>query len=180
LPIASVAAAKTGSNREARATSAPDTPALDGLRILVVDDEPSARELLTTLLQGHGALVRAAESAAQAMDLLQSWHPHVLVSDISMPEEDGYSLMRKVVLATPPGKSVIPAIALTAYARAEDRLRALSAGFLIHMAKPVEPGELLAVVASLAARSGARFEGSAASRGDQRREAREQVADGEL
>src|SRR5262249_32946089 len=141
------------------------------LRILVVDDEPSARDLLTTLLQSHGALVRSAASAAQALALVASWHPHVLISDISMPEEDGYSLMRKVARSTPVGQSVIPAIALTAYARVEDRLRALSAGFLIHMAKPVEPGELMAVVASLASRAYApTSEGSISSLGQAKRE----------
>ncbi len=121
---------------------------LQGVRILVVDDEAAARDLLTTALTQSGAEVQAATSAVEALALLDEWPPNVLVSDIAMPLEDGYTLIRQVRERGAERSGQIPAIALTAYAKAEDRLRALSAGFQMHVAKPVDPTELLAVIAS--------------------------------
>jgi signal transduction histidine kinase len=123
---------------------------LHGVEILVVEDEPETRELLVTVLVQSGASVKAAASAPAALEALKHWRPDVLISDIGMPEEDGYELIRKIRALEPESTSRIPAVALTAYARAEDRMRALSAGFQIYVPKPVEPAELTAVVASLA------------------------------
>ena len=128
-------------------------PSLDGLRVLLVDDEEDARTLLAEVLQGHGAQVTAVASAEEALREIQANPPDILVSDIGMPGEDGYSLIRKVRALTK-NHRLIPAAALTAYARREDRTRAMMAGFQAHVAKPVEPGELLIVVATLAGRTG--------------------------
>ncbi len=131
-------------------------PAVEGLRVLVVDDEPDARELLTSLLEHCRAEVRAAPGAAEALGLLRSFRPDVLVSDVSMPGEDGYVLLEKV-RALPDGEGGrTPAIALTAYARTEDRTRALLAGFTMHVPKPIDPSELLVVVANVAGKLGPR------------------------
>jgi len=125
---------------------------LKGLKVLVVDDEADARALLRRLLKECDVQVHAAESALQAFGLVQSERPHVLISDVGMPGEDGYALIRRVrCLAADQGGST-PAVALTAYARAEDRINAITAGFQHHLAKPVEPAELIAIVASLAGR----------------------------
>jgi signal transduction histidine kinase/DNA-binding response OmpR family regulator len=127
------------------------SPVLDGLRILVVDDEADTRDLVAVMLAQCGAVVKGCETATEALAALQAWRPDVLVSDIGMPEEDGYSLIKKVrQLDQPEGR--IPAVALTAYASTEDRIRILSAGFQMHIAKPVEPQELLTVIANLAER----------------------------
>jgi PAS domain S-box-containing protein len=127
---------------------------LNGLRVLVVDDEADARELLTTLLGQYGAEVIAVATASEALETLQRLKPNVLVSDIGMPGEDGYALIRKVRLLDAEQGRQIPAVALTAYARAEDRINALGAGFQLHIPKPVNPEELAAVVANLAGRAG--------------------------
>jgi signal transduction histidine kinase/CheY-like chemotaxis protein len=122
---------------------------IKGLSVLVVDDEPDARSLLRRLLEDCEATVFAAASAAEAMELLESHRPEVLVSDIGMPSEDGYSLIRRIrSLPVDRGRN-IPAVALTAYVRAEDRVTAILAGFQHHLAKPVEPRELIAIVAAL-------------------------------
>jgi signal transduction histidine kinase/DNA-binding response OmpR family regulator len=128
-----------------------DFPDLDGLRVLVVDDEPDTRVLIATVLARCGAEVRSCESAAEALQQFQGWLPDFLVSDIGLPEEDGYSLIKKVrELDGRDGQ--MPALALTAYASPEDRVRVLSAGFQMHLAKPVEPEELVTVIANLAGR----------------------------
>ncbi|HLM03003.1 MAG TPA: ATP-binding protein, partial [Pyrinomonadaceae bacterium] len=125
-------------------------PQLDGLRVLVVDDETDAREMLTFVLNQCQAVVQAASSASEALEMMKEFNPHVLVSDVGMPEEDGYDLIRKVRLREKAeNQKPIPAIALTAYTRIEDRMQALSAGFQTHVPKPVEPAELAAVIASL-------------------------------
>jgi PAS domain S-box-containing protein len=126
---------------------------LEGLRVLLVEDEPDSREMLVVVLTQCGAEVRAVSNAADALSQLESWRPDVLISDIEMPGEDGYTLIRKVRNLPPDRGGKIPAAALTAYARAEDRMRALLAGFHLHVPKPVEPAELAAVVASLAGRA---------------------------
>jgi signal transduction histidine kinase/ActR/RegA family two-component response regulator len=128
-------------------------PTLAGFRLLAVEDDPDARELIVTILQQCQAEVKGVASADEAMAALEEWQPDVLVSDIEMPEEDGYSLIRRVRLGDGKRGARIPAVALTAQARVEDRMRALSAGYDAHIAKPVEPAELVTVVASLTRRS---------------------------
>ncbi|HZS03522.1 MAG TPA: ATP-binding protein, partial [Blastocatellia bacterium] len=125
---------------------------LKGVRVLVVDDEADARDLLSVVLAQSGAEVKAAASAAEALTAIEQWRPHVLVSDIGMPVEDGHALIRRLRALGPERGGLTPAVALTAYARSEDRLRALSAGYQMHVAKPVDPEELAAVIASLAGR----------------------------
>lgn len=129
--------------------------ALAGLRIVVVDDEPSARELVAEILRQHSAMVQKADSAAAAFALIANAErtPDLLVSDISMPDEDGYMLIRKVRNLPREKGGTIPAIALTAFGRMEDRVRALSAGFQMHLPKPVEPAELALVAANLTNRA---------------------------
>lgn len=125
-------------------------PELKGVSVLIVDDELETRELLVEVLSRCGAEVRASSSAHDALEALQSWKADVLISDIGMPGEDGYDLIRQVRKMDADHGGCIPAVALTAYARGEDRIRALSAGFQMHVSKPVEPVELAAVVASFA------------------------------
>jgi PAS domain S-box-containing protein len=127
-------------------------PELKGVRVLVVDDEPDARGLLIAVLSQCEAEVRACASAEEALVELEKWSPHILVSDIEMPGEDGYSLIRKVRALSAERGGRIPAVALTAHARAEDRMRALSNGFNMHVPKPVEPAELSLVIASFTGR----------------------------
>lgn len=125
-----------------------------GVRVLVVDDEADARALVKRLLEDCHAVVTAAGSAGEAVELIKTGRFDVLVSDIGMPNEDGYSLIRRVRRLAKENGRDIPAIALTAYARAEDRMKAVSAGFLMHVAKPVEPAELVTMVAGAAGRTG--------------------------
>ncbi|HEX8195390.1 MAG TPA: PAS domain S-box protein [Pyrinomonadaceae bacterium] len=124
-------------------------PDIAGIKVLAVDDEPDARTLLTAILEKCGATVKTCETAAQAIKLLEEFEPDILVSDIGMPEEDGYSLIKMVRASEKETHKRIPAVALTAFARVEDRLKALSAGFNMHVPKPVEPAELAMVIASL-------------------------------
>ena len=126
---------------------------LEGLRILVVDDEPDAREILAFVLENCNAKVSSASSAAEAFDMLRSTVPDLLVSDLGMPNEDGLVLIQKIRALPPEQGGRTPAVALTAYARAEDRTKALKAGFDVHVAKPVHPAELIAVVVELASRA---------------------------
>jgi len=123
---------------------------LNGICVLVVDDEPDSNDMVREILGFCGAEVRVAASSRQALDILDRWRPDVIVSDIEMPDEDGYVFITRV-RARPAGSGPdIPAIALTAYARVEDRIRILSAGFQMHVTKPVDPTELVAVVAGVA------------------------------
>jgi signal transduction histidine kinase/ActR/RegA family two-component response regulator len=125
---------------------------IDGVQVLVADDDLNARELLVAILEAAGAEVRAAASSEDALMLLDTWSPDVLLSDIEMPGEDGYTLMRKVrALAGQRGR--IAAVAVTAHARQEDRAKAFDAGFEWHLAKPIEPAELLSVIISLVPKS---------------------------
>lgn len=126
-----------------------DQPTLSGVKVLVVDDEPDARNLIKCVLEECLAEVCTASSAVEALDLLQHYQPDVLVSDIGMPKEDGYQLIRQVRKLPPEQGGRIPAVALTAYARAQDRKQALLSGYQMHVAKPVEASELVAVVFSL-------------------------------
>jgi PAS domain S-box-containing protein len=135
------------------AATAPKPVKLAGLKVLVVDDETDARELLRRVLNGSEAKVMLASSAAEALAVVDAEHPDVIVSDIGMPMVDGYELMRKV-RAMGNSRGRIPAIALTAFARVEDRAKALEAGYSAHLTKPVEASELLAAVATLTERGG--------------------------
>ncbi len=122
---------------------------LAGLRVLVVDDEADTLELIKVLLGQCGAAVTTASSAAEALRLLERTRPDVIISDIGMPTEDGFEFIRKVRQLPPEKGGKIPAVALTAYARAEDRLRVLRSGYQMHVSKPVELAELVAVVANV-------------------------------
>jgi signal transduction histidine kinase/CheY-like chemotaxis protein len=133
---------------------------LKGVRVLVVDDEPDARDLIRRLLEDCDAKVTTAGSAADALKILDAETPHVLVSDIGMPLVDGYDLMKQVRSRGATRGGNVPAIALSAFARSEDRTRALMAGYSVHVSKPVEPRELVATVASIAGRTGAAVEAS--------------------
>jgi CheY-like chemotaxis protein len=135
----------TGAVKAAAVSSAGD---LAGARILVVDDAPDTRDVLEVLLTQSGAEVRAVGSAAEALAEVEAWRPDIIVSDIGMPDEDGYELIRKV-RGLGREKGALPAIALTAFAQAQDRVRALTAGFNLHVPKPVDPAELAAAIASL-------------------------------
>jgi CheY-like chemotaxis protein len=122
---------------------------LDGLRVLVVDDELDTRELLKVVLCQCGAEVVSAESAAEAFKIMTTAQPDLLISDIGMPDEDGYEFIRRVRALPAEQGGRVPAIALTAYARVEDRMEALRAGYQMHVPKPVELAELAAVASSL-------------------------------
>ena len=126
-------------------------PRIDGMRVLVVDDESDARNLLTAVLSQSGAEVTAVATATDALEKLKLMKPDLLLSDIEMPDEDGYSLIRQVRSLTRNQGGLTPAIALTAHARFSDRMRALSAGFQMHLPKPVEPAELVTIIANLRA-----------------------------
>jgi CheY-like chemotaxis protein len=121
------------------------------MSVLVVDDEKDALSLAEAILTTAGATVMTASSAADALEMLQRSPPDVLISDVEMPDEDGYSLIRKVRAWSRSGGTGIGAIALTAYGRPQDRERCLAAGFNMHVSKPVDPGALTAVIAGVAA-----------------------------
>ena len=133
-------------------TSAEACVEIAGLKVVVVDDEPDARGLLQRLLEDCDAEVVVAATANEAIDLVKRHRPDVLVSDIGMPGEDGYSLIRRLRQLAADEGGATPAVALTAYARADDRINVVLAGFQHHLSKPVEPAELIAIVASLARR----------------------------
>jgi CheY-like chemotaxis protein len=122
---------------------------LDGVHILLVEDDEDSRRLLGTMLKRHGAEVSAASSAADAFRLFTERRPDVLVSDIGMPEEDGYQLLKKIRALSPEEGGRVPALALTGYATRRDRERSFEAGYEEHMAKPVEQSELISVVSKL-------------------------------
>ena len=156
LPL--LAVHKNGIDAEHAFYSAPSAislpPAiLKGLRVLVIDDEEDARELLTITLTHSGAEVRTAATVRAALKILDQWRPNVLVSDIGMPGEDGYDLIRTVRALESERGGKIPAVALTGYASAEDAVRARVAGYDTHMAKPVAPSDLVVALASLMAKA---------------------------
>jgi signal transduction histidine kinase/ActR/RegA family two-component response regulator len=127
----------------------PRSQRLDNVRILVVDDHDDRRMLTTLVLRQTGASVEAVASAREALQRLEGHRPDVLVTDIGLPDEDGYSLIREIRLRDKEHGGFLPAIALTGYARADDRARALAAGFQAHVSKPVEPAELIATIADV-------------------------------
>jgi CheY-like chemotaxis protein len=143
---------KEGHLPEATLRENPPIPevSLADIQVLVVDDEIDARDLVKKLLEMAGAMVSTAGSASEAMGHILAGRPDVLICDIGMQEEDGYSLIRRLRGMEKKEEGVLPAVALSAYARSEDRTKAIRSGFQIHLAKPVEPAELLAVISSLA------------------------------
>ena len=158
LPLLPVRAERRAADAErvhpkAHTGAADCPPELNDLNVLVVDDEPDTRDLLAAVLTNCGAHVTQASTAAEALELLERGRFDVLISDIGMPVEDGYSFIRKVRALPPERGGRTPAAALTAYAREEDRIRALMAGYQIHVPKPVGPAELAAVVANLTGRT---------------------------
>jgi PAS domain S-box-containing protein len=161
LPASGVAVVSTGvpsldaslpADRAIKASLA----SLSDVRVLAVDDDPDTLDMVDIVLREHGALVKAAATAKEAMRVLKDWRPDVLVCDISMPEEDGYSLIRRIRALPEDERSNIPALALTAMASGEDRSRTLAAGFQAHVVKPIQFGVLLNAIASLTGRSAAR------------------------
>jgi CheY-like chemotaxis protein len=131
---------------------------LSGIKVLLVEDEQDSAEMVERVLTECGAEVRSVDSAADALSVLRAADagtlPDVLVSDIGMPQTDGYELLRQVRQLPDPSAARIPAIALTAFARSEDRTRALRAGYMAHVPKPLEPSELIATIAVVAGRVG--------------------------
>ena len=156
LPLIAVYSESDNERRHSRATPRENQPlpdvSLANVHVLVVDDEVDARELVKRLLEMAGATVSMAGSASEAIERILAARPDVLVCDIGMPAEDGYSLIRRLRVLEQGQESALPAVALTAYARSEDRTKAIRSGFQNHLAKPVEPAELLAIVSSLAGR----------------------------
>lgn len=128
-------------------------PRLDGVKVLYVDDQPDAREMVAELLKRQGAVVTTCASVAEAVASLAIALPDVLVSDIGMPDEDGYSLIRRLRSLDGGRGATIPAIAVTGYARDEDSRRSLHEGFQTHLVKPVAPLELVSLLAALAGRA---------------------------
>ncbi len=122
---------------------------LEGIRVLLVDDEPDTLEMLDAALTNEGADVRVSSSAGDAFEILREWKPDVLISDIAMPDEDGYSLIKKVRELAPDDGGLIPAIAMTAYVRTEDKMRVLASGFQAYIPKPAEPTELITAIPDL-------------------------------
>jgi PAS domain S-box-containing protein len=154
LPLANVAELAEGDwaipvRDRGGAGASSGRPNLAGLKVLLVDDEPDTLEILTFMLNQFGARVRGASSAADAIDAFREWQPEVLVSDLGMPDEDGFDLIGKIRAMRPEEGGDIPAAALTAHVREEDRLQALAAGYQSHITKPVDPFKLATVVAGL-------------------------------
>jgi CheY-like chemotaxis protein len=135
-----------------RRHSRSDRVRLDGLHILLVEDDDDSRKLLGTMLKRYGAIVTSTKSAAEALEVFSHGPPDVLISDIGMPDQDGYELIRKLRALPNEKGGTTPAIALTGYASRKDRERALAAGYHKHMAKPIEQAEIIAAIASLVGR----------------------------
>ena len=133
-----------------RSPKAQEPIALNGLHVLVVDDDDDAQHMLREILESAGATVYAVASGAQALEKLANEHPDVLITDLGMPGMDGFDLIKRVRQSPDPALRDIPAAALTAYARSEDRTKALRSGFGLHLAKPIDPGDLIAAVDALA------------------------------
>jgi CheY-like chemotaxis protein len=148
IPLAAVQIAGADVGQTKVADHEPARPLLEGVRVLVVEDEPDAREMLALTLEIAGAQVEAVESAQEALHNLELFKPDVLLSDIGLPHESGYDLIRQVRLLAGESRH-IPAVALTAFATEKDRQLALAAGFQIHLAKPVEPTALVAAIEQL-------------------------------
>jgi hypothetical protein len=154
LPVA-VWERSTATAGTADAQPAADVPSLAGVRVLVIDDDEESREVVAAHLHGCQAEVATVSSAADGFALLQQERFDVLLADIGMPGEDGYSLMQRIRAQRPRDSASIPAAALTALAREEDRERALRAGFQLHLAKPIDGSAVVAAVAMLNAKTAA-------------------------
>ena len=156
LPLIAVHSEPDKELRHSRKTPRENQPVPDvslaNVHVLVVDDEVDARELVKRLLEMAGATVSMAGSASEAIERILAARPDVLICDLGMPAQDGFSLIRQLRVLEERQESALPAVALTAYARPEDRVKALRCGFQNHLAKPVKPAELLAVVSTLAGR----------------------------
>jgi signal transduction histidine kinase len=153
LPVSQVSEEDADRNRRLPVLADPleaiELPRLDNTSVLIVDDEPDGRQLMVRILEGRGARVTAVAGGTEALEELKGHHFDILVSDIGMPDLDGYELMRRVRTLDSNRSGPIPAIAVTAYARAEDRQRSLLAGYQMHLAKPIEARELVAGIGSL-------------------------------
>jgi CheY-like chemotaxis protein/two-component sensor histidine kinase len=149
-PERSRTAAGVGAGAGADTLRSDEGASLAGLRVLIVEDDPDARRLVRVLLERQAAQVMAAASAEEALEVLDEFAPDVLVSDIGMPGTDGYQFIRQVRQRSVHEGGTVPALALTAFARSEDRRRALIAGYEMHLAKPIEPSELIVSIAALA------------------------------
>jgi signal transduction histidine kinase/CheY-like chemotaxis protein len=157
LPVSPLISATLGVKKVAARRPLPDRPApprLEGVRALVVEDDPDAQELLTHVLSESGIAVRAAGSAEEARHILDTYEPHVIISDVGLPGEDGHEFIRSIRTSSIEARKNIPALALTAFASNEDRARALVAGFNNHLAKPVDAGTLIAAIIELTGRAG--------------------------
>jgi CheY-like chemotaxis protein len=161
LPISLVrpveaSAVRISSSPPALLATSPDAELVRGLSILIIDDELDAREMLASLLSSCGASVATADSARGGLLALEKRRFDVIVSDIGMPDEDGYDFIERVRALPPEGGGRTPAIALTAYVRTTDRTKALLSGFNAHVTKPVDSRELLGVIAEVSERPGLR------------------------
>jgi CheY-like chemotaxis protein len=159
LPITVVHAPADNEERLHPKTPSADPPPgrpvrLDGIKVMVVDDQTDALELIRRVLEECGAKVITCSSAAEALPILEREKPAVLLSDVGMPDMDGYEFLKKVRALGVDRGGQVPAVALTAFARSEDRTKALLSGFMVHVTKPVEPTELAATIASVAGRIG--------------------------
>jgi signal transduction histidine kinase/ActR/RegA family two-component response regulator len=152
LPVLGVRRAREAAARRARAAEPGPLASLAAVRVLVVDDDPDSLEVVRQVLEQAGAQVAGAATAQEALERLSDQTPDVLLSDLGMPREDGYALIRRVRALDPARGGRVPAAALTAYTRVEDQRAALIAGFQVFLAKPIEPSELTAAVARLAGR----------------------------
>ena len=148
LPLQTTETRADGSLRRAHVDADAARVRLDGLRVVVVDDDPDAVDVASAILNAAGATVRTCATAPEALARVRDWRPDVMVADIAMAGEDGYSLIRKLRALDESEGGKIPAIALTAYGRADDRARSLTAGYSMHVPKPVEPAELTNAIAS--------------------------------
>jgi PAS domain S-box-containing protein len=158
LPLAIAGASNNrGSDQTAEGTARSESGALTGVRVLFVEDDPDSREMVSRMLRQRGAEVACASSAGEGFSTFPATRPHVVISDIGMPGEDGYALLSRIRALPADQGGRVPAIALTALARPEDRRRALHAGYQLHLPKPIDATELATAVASLAA-AGARTE----------------------
>jgi CheY-like chemotaxis protein len=152
-------AAQTKGDKEGAPVTKKDDSAINaaaqlrGLRALIVDDEPDAREMLQVMLGQYGIQVKTSASVQEALDLLERWKPDVLISDVGMPNEDGYSLILRLRALGHERGGLIPAIALTGYSRQEDRSQLLAAGYQMHMSKPVDLSQLVKAIMSLSGRT---------------------------
>ena len=142
--------AHAGTDQRRRVTA---WPSLTGVRALIVDDDPDAAELLSEGLRGQGASVVAVPGAAAAFRAFQAERPDIVLSDIAMPNEDGLALIQRIRALPSDRGGRVPAIAVSAYARADDRERSLEAGFQLHVSKPIDIEQLVAAIASLAGHS---------------------------